>query len=128
VRSPNPNRRPNPNHGVDLGAAYAKLASGHRIGGTTHYREPEVLRTVQVPNGGKLELQALRPYDTSEPIIRWVATYVAGGAHCTTERYLQIPHHGFDVLEGGAATRQIEADCRQMIENIERERLRAAQP
>lgn len=109
--------------GIDLADAYGKLASSRRVGGTTHYHEPDVLRRVAVPGGGELRLEALRPLGGAEPIIRWVATYIDGaGAHCTTERYLQVPHHGFDVLEEPAAARQIEADCRQMIENIKRER------
>lgn len=125
MRSPKPNRRPAPKRGIDLAGAYAKLASDNRIGGTSVYRDPEILRTVAVPGGGELRLEALRPYGEGECIIRWVATYIAGGAHCTTERYLQIPHHGFDVLENHQATQLIEADCRQMIANIKRERARA---
>jgi hypothetical protein len=105
---------------------YGKLTSSARIGGTTHYKDPDVLRRVPIPNGGELRLEALSPYGGGEPIIRWVAEYHAAGALCTTESYLQIPHHGYDILEQPAAARIIEDDCRRIIEKIKRERLTAA--
>lgn len=121
--APKPNRRPALGRGVDLAGAYAKLGSSKRAGGTSHYRDPDVLRTVAIPGGGELRLEALRAFGGDAPIIRWVATYMAGGAHCTTERYLQVPHQGFDVLEEPDAAREIEGELRQMLENIKRERL-----
>ncbi|HJZ00394.1 MAG TPA: hypothetical protein VJ305_06710, partial [Streptosporangiaceae bacterium] len=53
--------------GIDLAGAYAKLGSAHRVGGTTHYHEPDVLRRVTVPGGGELRLEALRPLGGAEP-------------------------------------------------------------
>jgi hypothetical protein len=123
---PNPQRRPAPQRGIDLSSAYAKLGSGKRTGGTTHYRDPDVLERHPIPRGGELRLEALRPYLGGEPIVRWVAEYVDGeGAHCTTESYLQIPHHGFDVLEQPDAARLIANDRRRVLAKIRRERLAA---
>lgn len=122
----NPQRRPAPQRGIDLSSAYAKLG-GKRTGGTTHYRDPEVLKRVDIPRGGELRLEALRPYGAGDPIIRWVAEYIDGqGAHCTTESYLQIPHHGFDVLEQHDAAQLIEQDCRRILAKIRKERLPAS--
>lgn len=123
--SANPNRRPKAQRGIDLASAYSKLGSNQRTGGTTHYHDPDVLRTMSIPRGGTLRLEALRPaLSAGPPIIRWVAEYVDGqGAHCTTESYLQIPHHGFDVLESREAEQMIEQDCRRILAKIRRERL-----
>lgn len=113
---------------ISVEGAYAKLQSSQRAGGTTHYLKPEVLRRISVPGGGELQLEALRALDGSEPIIRWTAAYVVDHgdhkAHCTAERYLQVPHHGFDVLEQPDAAREIEAAAKAMIENIATERAR----
>lgn len=106
----------------DKAHAYQHL-HGKRTGGTTHYRDPEILRTIPIHadarGGGTIELQALRPYGGGEPIVRLVATFIdSEERHCTTERYLQVPHHGFDALTYDTASEEIERNIRQLIENI----------
>jgi len=110
---------------VPLKAAYAKLGGDSRTGGSTYYRDPEILRRESIPGGGTLRLEVLRPFGEGEPIVRWVAEYEAGGSHNTTESYLQIPHHGYDALEQPDAARLIEEDCRRLIRAIRRERAQA---
>lgn len=126
----NPRRRPALKRGIDQNT-YAKLGDSKRIGGTTYYLDPEVLRRVPIPRGGELRLEALRPsalHGGGPPIIRWVAEYIDGqGAHCTTESYLQIPHHGFDVLEQPEAAELIEQDCRRILAKIRKERIAGGQ-
>jgi hypothetical protein len=120
--APNPHRRPPIGRGISQDV-YARLASSNRTGGSTYYRDPDVLQRTPIPRGGTLRLEVLRPYGGGDPIIRHVAEYIDGtGAHCTTESYLQIPHHGFDVLEQPDAARAIENDARRMLAAIRRER------
>lgn len=90
--------------------------------GTAWYLQPELLKTIKVPGGGEIRVEACRSLVGGPPIVRNVAEFTAHEKAETIESYVQVPHTGFDQLHGPEAEQAIENDIRRLLRLIDQRR------